>query len=381
MSQEGREGMDVLRQVVFGNEVGAWLIAIGVGFGTAGALRILLPAAIRRVGRLAKDTRNQIDDAIVAAAGATRGFFYLVAGAYVGLRFIEAPAAIEGILNEVVATAILLQMAIWVVCGFRALLDGMRHERYADDPEVATSFHLIRVVGTAAIWFLALLFVLQAWGINVTALVTGLGITGIAVALAVQSILADLFASLSIIFDKPFLVGDFLAIDDYLGAVERIGLKTTQLRSMSGEQLVFSNSDLLKSRIRNYGRMAHRRVAFGFGIVYETNPDLVARIPTWVQEIIETEEVTRFDRCHFKRLGDWALEFETVYFVVVPDYAVFMDVQQRVNLALMRRLGEAGVDFAYPTQLQYERRLDAPPAERGSDGVRSNAVDASGDQV
>jgi small-conductance mechanosensitive channel len=373
--------MDVLRQVVFGNEVGAWLIAIGVGFGTAGALRILLPAAIRRVGRLAKDTRNQIDDAIVAAAGATRGFFYLVAGAYVGLRFIEAPAAIEGILNEVVATAILLQMAIWVVCGFRALLDGMRHERYADDPEVATSFHLIRVVGTAAIWFLALLFVLQAWGINVTALVTGLGITGIAVALAVQSILADLFASLSIIFDKPFLVGDFLAIDDYLGAVERIGLKTTQLRSMSGEQLVFSNSDLLKSRIRNYGRMAHRRVAFGFGIVYETNPDLVARIPTWVQEIIETEEVTRFDRCHFKRLGDWALEFETVYFVVVPDYAVFMDVQQRVNLALMRRLGEAGVDFAYPTQLQYERRLDAPPAERGSDGVRSNAVDASGDQV
>ncbi|MDP2469905.1 MAG: mechanosensitive ion channel family protein [Candidatus Palauibacterales bacterium] len=373
--------MDVLRQVVFGNEVGAWLIAIGVGFGTAGALRILLPAAIRRVGRLAKDTRNQIDDAIVAAAGATRGFFYLVAGAYVGLRFIEAPAAIEGILNEVVATAVLLQMAIWGVCGFRALLDGMRHERYADDPEVATSFHLIRVVGTAAIWFLALLFVLQAWGINVTALVTGLGITGIAVALAVQSILADLFASLSIIFDKPFLVGDFLAIDDYLGAVEKIGLKTTQLRSMSGEQLVFSNSDLLKSRIRNYGRMAHRRVAFGFGIVYETNPDLVARIPTWVREIIETEEVTRFDRCHFKRLGDWALEFETVYFVVVPDYAVFMDVQQRVNLALMRRLGEAGVDFAYPTQLQYERRLDAPPAERGSDGVRSSAVDASGDQV
>ena len=133
------------------------------------------------------------------------------------------------------------------------------------------------------IWFLIFVFVLQAWGVNVTALITGLGIGGIAIALAVQNILADLFASLSIIFDKPFLVGDYLTIDDYRGTVEEIGLKTTKLRSVSGEQLVFSNSDLLRSRIRNYGRMVERRGDFNFGIVYETDPDVVAQIPGWVE--------------------------------------------------------------------------------------------------
>ena len=201
------------------------------------------------------------------------------------------------------------------------------------------------------------MFVLQAWGVNVTALITGLGIGGIAIALAVQNILADLFASLSIIFDKPFLVGDYLRIDGFSGTVESIGLKSTQLRSVSGEQLVFSNSDLLKSRIRNYGRMEERRADFTFGIVYETDPTLVEQIPGWVQEIIESEDMTRFARCHFKTLGEWALEFETVYHMIVPDYGVFMDVQQRVNLALMRRLARAGVEFAYPTQLQYQAQL------------------------
>ena len=154
---------------------------------------------------------------------------------------------------------------------------------------------------------------------------------------------------------------------------EEIGLKTTQLRSVSGEQIVFSNSDLLKSRIRNYGRMVERRGDFNFGIVYETDADIVARIPGWVEEIVEAQPMTRFDRCHFKTLGQWALEFETVYYMTVPDYKVFMGVQQSVNLALMRKLAAAGVEFAYPTQLQYSRQLDPRPTQSNAGrGVTRN---------
>jgi small-conductance mechanosensitive channel len=180
---------------------------------------------------------------------------------YAGARYVEVPAAIETVLGQVLVTAVLIQVGLWLTGAYKSLLSHTRDTRYPDDLEVATSFNLVRLVGAGVIWCLIFVFVLQAWGVNVTALITGLGIGGIAIALAVQSILADLFASLSIIFDKPFLVGDFLAIDDYQGTVESIGLKTTQLRSVSGEQLVFSNSDLLKSRIRNYGRMEERRAS------------------------------------------------------------------------------------------------------------------------
>jgi small-conductance mechanosensitive channel len=355
--------MGFLDEIVWGNSIQRWLAGAAVGVATAVVLRALLPRLIRRASRLSASTGTYLDDSLVAAAGETKGFFYLVAGAYATARFVQIPAALETVSGQVLVSAALIQLGLWLVGGYRSYLAHTRDLRYPDDAAVATSLNLIRLLGTAVIWFLVAVFALQAWGVNVTALVTGLGIGGIAIALAVQNILADLFASLSIIFDKPFLVGDFLAVDNYRGTVEAIGLKTTQIRSISGEQLVFSNSDLLKSRIRNYGRMEERRGDLPFSIVYETDPDVVEQIPGWVQEIIEAEELTRFDRCHFKTLGQWALEFETVYYMTVPDYTVFMAVQERINLALMRKLSAARVEFAYPTHLQYERRLDAPPRE------------------
>lgn len=355
--------MGFLDDILWDNTIRSWLTAAALGLAAAAALRALLPRLIRRASRLSASTSTYVDDSLVAAASATKGFFYLVAGAYVALRYVRIPPALEAVCGQVLLSAVLVQIGLWLIGGYRVYLLHTRDHRYPDDVAVATSFNLIRLLGTAVIWSLVFVFVLQVWGVNVTALVTGLGIGGIAIALAVQNILADLFASLSIIFDKPFLVGDFLAIDTYRGTVEAIGLKTTQVRSLTGEQLVFSNSDLLKSRIRNYGRMEERRGDLSFGIVYETDPDVVEQIPGWVQEIIEAQELTRFDRCHFKALGQWALEFETVFFLTVPDYAVFMDTQQRINLALMRKLATAGVEFAYPTHLQYERRLDAAPGE------------------
>jgi small-conductance mechanosensitive channel len=212
------------------------------------------------------------------------------------------------------------------------------------------------------VWSVVLLLVLDNMGINITALVAGLGVGGIAVALAVQSILGDLFASLSIVLDKPFVVGDFLIIDDYMGSVEHVGLKTTRLRSLTGEQLVLSNTDLLSSRIRNYGRMQERRALFTLGVTYQTPRDKLRQIPEIIREAIEASEKTRFDRSHFKSYGAYSLDFETVYYVLEPDYALYMDIQQAVNLAIHERFEAEGIEFAFPTQTLFVEREAIPSA-------------------
>jgi len=176
------------------------------------------------------------------------------------------------------------------------------------------------------------------------------------VALAVQNILGDLFASLSIVLDKPFAVGDFLIIDEHMGAVENVGLKTTRVRSLSGEQLVFSNADLLKSRIRNFGRMFERRVVFKIGVTYQTPRDKLQRIPAMIREAIQRQDKVRFDRSHFQAYGDYALTFETVYYVLSPDYNQYMDIQQAINLEIHEAFEAEGIEFAYPTQTLFLQR-------------------------
>jgi small-conductance mechanosensitive channel len=193
---------------------------------------------------------------------------------------------------------------------------------------------------------------------DVTALVAGMGIGGIAVALALQNILGDLFASLSIVLDKPFVIGDFIIVGELMGGVEKIGLKTTRVRSLSGEQLIFSNSDLLNSRIRNYKRMQERRIPFGFGVTYQTTPDQLEAIPALIKSIIECEEGLRFDRAHFKGFGESSYDFEVVYYINTPDYNAYMDAQQTINLALCRGFAERGIEFAYPTRTIHMHRED-----------------------
>jgi small-conductance mechanosensitive channel len=184
-------------------------------------------------------------------------------------------------------------------------------------------------------------------------MIAGLGVGGIAVALAAQNILGDLFASLSIILDKPFVVGDFLIIGDFLGSVEKVGVKTTRLRSLSGEQLIFSNNDLLGSRIRNYGRMFERRVIFSIGVTYQTPADKLRAIPDMLREAVESQQPVRFDRAHFQKYGDFALIFEIVYYVLSADYKQYMDIQQAINLQINEDFEEHGIEFAYPTQTLY----------------------------
>jgi len=214
-------------------------------------------------------------------------------------------------------------------------------------------------IGRLFLWTIVLLLILDNLGVDITSLIAGLGIGGIALALAAQNILGDLFASLSIMLDKPFVIGDFIIVDEYMGSIEQIGLKTTHLRSLSGEQLIISNADLLKSRIRNYKRMYERRVVFSLGVIYQTPYDKLKTIPAMVREIIEAQEQTRFDRAHFKEFGNSSLNFEIVYWVKNPDYNVYMDLHQAINMEIFRRFEEEGIVFAYPTQTLYLNREES----------------------
>ena len=211
----------------------------------------------------------------------------------------------------------------------------------------------VSFVGKLALYAGLVIVALDNLGFDITTLIAGLGVGGIAIALAVQNILSDLFASLSIVLDKPFVIGDFIIINEYMGTVEHVGLKTTRIRSLSGEQLVIANNDLLSSRIRNYKRMQERRIVFTIGVIYQTTKTQLEKIPKIIKDIIDKQKLARFDRSHFKNFGDFSLNFETVYWVESSDYNQYMDIQQAINLSIMAIFEEEKIEFAYPTQMVY----------------------------
>ncbi len=203
------------------------------------------------------------------------------------------------------------------------------------------------------IWGIGLLFILDNLGVKISTIVAGLGIGGIAVALAAQALLKDLFSYFSMMFDRPFELGDFIIIGDYMGSVEHIGIKTTRIRSLSGEQLIFSNTDLTNSRVKNYKRMSERRVVFKIGVTYNTPLEKIKRIPTIIKEIIENIEDTRFDRVHFFSYGDFSLIYEIVYYVLSNDYNKYMDINQEINFKIYEKFKQEEIEFAFPTQMLY----------------------------
>ena len=214
----------------------------------------------------------------------------------------------------------------------------------------ATTLDALGLLGKIALWVILALVILDNLDVEISSLVASLGIGGIAVALAVQNILGDLFSSLTITLDKPFVIGDFIVVDDFEGDVEDIGLKSTRIRSLSGEELIFSNTDLLNSRIRNYKHIEKRRISFSFGVTYGTPLEKLKIIPGIVKEIITPLELVQFERVHFRELGESSLNFNVVYYVVHQEYAVALNIQQEINLALYERFEREGIEFAFPTQ-------------------------------
>jgi small-conductance mechanosensitive channel len=342
--------MEFLEHTIFGNTQRAWLIAIAVAVLLVIVLRLVQTVAGRRLAKLAANTPTQWDDNLVTLLSRTRLLFWIILGVLVGSTMLDLTPRTELVIRTTFVIALLVQAGIWGGVLVRAILANYRKRVGDERPAELTTLNLIGFIGQIAIWSLVVLLALDNLGIDITALVAGLGIGGVAVALAVQNILGDLFASLSIVLDKPFVIGDFLMVGDLMGSVEYVGLKTTRIRSLSGEQLVFSNADLLTSRIRNYGRMYERRVVFKIGVTYETPRDKLKRVPKIIRELIDGRENTRFDRSHFMEYGAYSLNFETVYYVLSPDYSVYMDIQQEIYFELHERLEQEGIDFAYPTQ-------------------------------
>ncbi len=271
--------------------------------------------------------------------------------------------ASETFVGKPFVTFTLIFQATLYASGFaRRYLNSIRLRRGREDPSRVSSFGILSIAAQVAVWSLALLVALQNLGFEITALVAGLGIGGIAIAFALQNILGDIFCSVAIILDKPFAVGDFIIVGEQMGTVENIGIKTTRVRSIWGEQIVFSNADLTSSRIRNYKRMKERRITFALGVVYETPAEKLERIPGIIREAIASIPLTRFDRAHFKQYGDFALNFEIVYYVLNPEFNVYMDIQQKINLAIFRRFKEENIQFAYPTQEIIVRPTDQASA-------------------
>ena len=339
-----------LDESVAGNTVFEWLAAIVAALAAFLALRLSLVLVRSRLHRYAERTRTSLDDVLVETLGKTKNLFLLLISAFIGSLTLDLKHSTEEILRAVLIVSVIVQAAIWANRAVASWMENERATRAQSDPGAVTSLQGISFVVRVLIWFGGLLLVLDNLGVDITALVAGLGIGGVAVALALQNVLGDLLAALSITLDKPFINGDFVIVGDYLGTIERIGLKTTRIRSLSGEQLIFSNSDLLSSRIRNYKRMQERRVLFTFGVIYQTSPEMLRRIPVMVREIIEKEERTRFDRVHFKEFGDSAYIFEVVYYVLDPDYNLYMDIQQQINLAICDQFAEHRIEIAYPTR-------------------------------
>jgi small-conductance mechanosensitive channel len=322
------------------------------------------------VEALTTRTRNDVDDLLAHLLRRTSGLFVLLISLWAASATLSLSAVAEGRMRSLVVIGFALQAAFWGSAVVAFFIDRYRERQIRIDPGSATAIGALSFVGRGLVWLLAVLLVLDNLGIDVTALVTGLGIGGLAVALALQNVLSDLFASLAIVLDKPFVVGDFLVVGDAMGSVEYVGLKTTRLRALSGEQIVLSNSDLLASRIRNYQRMSERRVVFQLGVTYDTPNAALAGIPAMVRDIVEGHPHTRFDRCHFKAYGASSLDFETVFYMLTSDYNAYMDVQQAINLEILARFRAEHIEFAFPTRTVFatlgrERRAEAEPVARG----------------
>jgi len=374
--------LEFLDHTFLGNSLLQWIIACAVLLFSYLLLRLAKHIAGRRLTALAALTETQVDDVLANALSKTRSLFLFVAGLFIASQFLHLPEHPQSIIHNLFIIALLIQAGIWIGEITLSTLEQHRQRALKKNPAAATTINAMSFLSRILIWSVVLLVALDNLGIDVTALVAGLGIGGVAVALSVQNILGDLFASLSIILDKPFVIGDFLIVDDYMGSVEYVGLKTTRVRSLSGEQLIFSNSDLLKSRIRNYGRMYERRVVFNIGVTYDTPREKLKRIPEIIREAVKTQDKTRFDRSHFMKYGDYALQFETVYYVASPDYNIYMDRQQAIYFAIHEVFEQEGIEFAYPTRTLYvTQRADTGNRNQDSRGSRNSSPGESADRA
>jgi small-conductance mechanosensitive channel len=360
---------ELLATTFWGVTLSDFLLALGSAVVLTFVLRVVFAWLLRRTRSLATRTATDLDDLVVELLDKTKTLLIGVIALWLATRPLSLDPDVESVIRAVLVIGLLLQAGYWgmgVVNYF--LLRWRKQQLDEDDAGIATAVGVVGFLARVGLWAILLLTALGTLGINIGPFVASLGIGGVAVALALQNVLGDLFGSLSIILDKPFVIGDFIVVGSEMGTVEHVGLKTTRIRSISGEQLVLSNSDILSSRIRNFGRMEERRIVFTVGVEYGTPPEQLKSIPDLVKAAVESRSNARFDRCHFKGFGDSSLDFETVYYMTVPDYAAYMDTQQDINLELYERFGSAGIGFAFPTRTLHVFSENGGGGGEGGDG-------------
>jgi small-conductance mechanosensitive channel len=343
-------------------------VIIAIAIGSVIALVLL---GIRRFGRRLAERSEGISWRTIGGRvlAKTTFFFIVMCAAELVAEHAETPPSLLRAITILFVIAASLQGAIWG----RELILGLVEHKVGNDTEASQSalgsaIGIIRLLVTVALFAIAVIFILDNLGINVTGLVAGLGIGGIAIGLAAQGIFKDLFSALAIILDRPFRRGDAITFEQTTGIVERIGLKSTRVRSLSGEEVVISNDKLLNTKIQNWAHLHRRRQVMVLSLIHQTPPELLARLPDQIRKIVEAEEHASFDRAHVAAFMPSSIDLELVFFVDSADYSLFMDIKQRIMLAILRRFAELGATFAYPTQTSFTAGPDGryvlpyPPA-------------------
>jgi len=341
---------EILTKTYFGNTVQDYLIATAIVLGGILILRLFKQVFLKRMYAWAEKTETNLDDIITRALerfGLPLLNFLVI---YWGINYLVLSTRAQRIVE--VATGVVITFFILRLISTTIQVILHTHIRKQDGgEEKIKQLGGIMIILNLVVWTVGSLALFDNLGYDVTTIIAGLGIGGIAIALAAQNILGDLFNYFVIFFDRPFEIGDYIVVDDKKGTVEYIGVKTTRLKSLGGEQLIVSNSDLTKSRLHNFKRMDRRRILFRFGVVYDTKPEHLDEIANIVRQIVQAQAQVTLDRVHFASFGSYSLEYEVVYFVESPDYNLYMDIQHAINLRIARELKQRGIEFAFQTQM------------------------------
>lgn len=367
----------MLERFVYGNTLLDWLVATGIALLAALVLVALRAQGLRWLRAHNAGTHPHAISRMRAAFEGTRPWFLVMVAIFIGAQFLTLPPKADRFIDHLTIVAVIAQAAFWASLAIRHWLGREIALKRQTDASAATTVAVLGFFAQLVLWSLVVLLALENLGFNITTLLAGLGIGGVAMALAAQGILGDVFASITIALDKPFAIGDFITLDDIMGTVEHVGLRTTRLRSLSGEQIVLSNTDLLKARVHNFKRLSERRVEFTLGIAYDTLAPQLALVPAIMREAIEAQAATRFDRAHFKKYGDSSLIFEAAFYYGDPDYNRYMDAQQAINLAIYRRLEQERIILAGP-RLSRVAVQPAQDGDRSGGAARDRARGASG---
>jgi small-conductance mechanosensitive channel len=319
-----------------GNSALDWAKALCLGVSVYTLLTLSKRLTLRKIQGRKSLSALDFYGAALSVLSRTKTSFLLSISVLGATQVLAIPDRTQSFIQKFVFTVLLVQIAIWASTAIRFFVE--QDSRISSDGARAQSIRALGFIATFATYLLLLLWALDTFGVNINTLIAGLGVGGIAVALAVQNILGDLFASLTIVLDKPFVYGDFITVGEFKGTIEKVGLKTTRVRSQSGEQLIFPNADLLQSRIRNYKRMQERRSIFTFYLALDSSTAQLKALPAAIQKIIQSTTCARFERAHLVRITTSGLEFEVVYWVMDPEYGIFADTQQAITLQLLELL-------------------------------------------